>query len=107
WVLTLSDAGVATDRAARSARCALALRDAVADAPIVLATGRGLAGERAPVGEVIDRAARLFQQRPGELDAPGGGRRWIRVDELTAGLLGDRFAIEAEGECLLLHGERE
>jgi hypothetical protein len=101
-VMTLHGAGVPTDRAALAARCALALRAALGEVPVVLATGRGLAGERAPVGEVIDRAARLFQGVRGDLaGAPG-----IRVDELSAGLLGDRFEIIADGDRLLLREER-
>jgi tetratricopeptide (TPR) repeat protein len=100
WVLALSGTGVATDRAALSARCALETRRVVGDAPMVLAMGRGLAGARLPVGEVAERAAQLLQ--PG---APTDRR--IRIDELTAGLLDGRFTVEGEGEGLALLGERE
>ena len=40
-VLTLPDAGKATDQAARAARCALAMRAVLPDVPMVVATGRG------------------------------------------------------------------
>jgi eukaryotic-like serine/threonine-protein kinase len=101
WVLALDGTGAATDRAAQSARCALATRRVVGDAPIVLAMGRGLSGARLPVGEVAERAARLLQRRT------RGASVEIGIDELTAGLLDERFAIEGEGERLALHGERD
>ncbi|MEP7123569.1 MAG: protein kinase [Byssovorax sp.] len=97
WVLALSGTGAATDRAALSARCALAARRVVGDAPIVLAMGRGLSGARLPVGEVAERAARLLQRRS----------TGIGIDELTAGLLDERFLVEGEGDRLALQGERE
>jgi hypothetical protein len=121
WVLALSGDGAATDRAALSARCALATRRVVGDAPIVLAMGRGLSGARLPVGEVAERAARLLHRRSGGV-APAGpdgavaeGRALpgapaeasIAIDELTAGLLDERFTIERDGERLALRGERE
>ena len=57
-VATLVGAGDATDHAAHAARFALALREVMPDAPIVLATGRGVVTGRFPVGEVLDRASR-------------------------------------------------
>ncbi len=120
WVLALSGTGAATDRAALSARCALATRRVVGGAPIVLAMGRGRAGAH-PVGEVAERAARLLQQRthgvaatmtldspdaPDALASPAPAEPPIGIDELTAGLLDERFAIAGEGDELALHGER-
>ena len=104
-VLTLgaaSGAGAATDRAALAARCALAARDVAMGAPLVLAMGLGRSGERAPVGEVIERAARLLRQRRRDpRDAS------IAIDDLTAGLLDDRFEVRTEGRARALLRERE
>jgi hypothetical protein len=120
WVLALSGTGAATDRAALSARCALATRRVAGDAPIVLAMGRGLSGARQPVGEVAERAARLLQLRSrgaagpaGQVGAASGvlpgapAEPSIAIDELTAGLLDERFTIDGEGDQLALRGERE
>jgi hypothetical protein len=91
----VSGTGEARDQVVRAARCALVLRTVYPDAPIVLVTGRGLAGERLPVGEAIDRAVATM--------ARTGPRDGVRIDALTAGLLADRFIIEEE--CL--RGARE
>src|SRR5262249_23280475 len=123
WVLARSGTGAATDRAALSARCALAVRRVVGDAPMVLAMGRGLPGARLPVGEVAERAAQLLDRRGRSAGAAAGSPRPpadsgphgpsaaprcpIGIDELTAGLLDERFAIEGEGAELALHGERD
>ncbi len=121
WVLALSGVGAATDRAALSARCALATRRLVGDAPMVLAMGRGVSGARMPVGEVAERAARLLQLRShrvaaeartfevvaGGLEPRAPPEPVIWIDELTAGLLDERFTIEGEGDRLALRGERE
>jgi tetratricopeptide (TPR) repeat protein len=88
-VVTLSGAKVATDQASRAAQCALALRELMPEARMSLATGRGIVAERWPMGEVIDRAAAMLRQT-----GPGGGG--VRVDEVTARLLGSRFDV-AEG----------
>jgi serine/threonine protein kinase/predicted ATPase len=97
-VATLVGAGAATDQAAGAARCALALRAALPDRSIALATGRGAIAGRLPVGEVIDRAARMLGQ---------GGAGPVLLDELTAGLLDPRFVIAADEHGLALHGERD
>lgn len=121
-VVTLAGAGVATDQAAEAARCALALRALADGRPIALATGRGQVGGRLPIGEAIDRAARMLARlgRGGEEAAQP-----ISLDEVTAGLLDGRFDVRvtawgsggaagldpAEGPSVerwfALHGERE
>jgi tetratricopeptide (TPR) repeat protein len=63
YVATLSGTGGAGDQAVRAARCALALKTLAPSAPIALATGRGVMAGRWPVGEAIDRAARLISER--------------------------------------------
>jgi tetratricopeptide (TPR) repeat protein len=97
-VAILAGYGSATDQAAQAARCALALRQALPREPIVLATGRAerVAGTGgAPVGEVIDRAAKLAQT------ARGGSRRpdTVLIDEVTAGLLDSRFEVSGLELC--------
>src|SRR5262249_39886218 len=63
-----------------------------------IATARGTASGRAPLGQVIERAARLLR-------APGvEARRAILLDEVTGGLLGGRFDTSADGRELV--GER-
>jgi tetratricopeptide (TPR) repeat protein len=103
-VVTLASVGVATDQAARAARCALALRSAVPDRPVALATGRGKVGGRWPVGEVIDRAARVLRTAQ-HIQAAGGARSGpaVQIDELTVRLLDARFELDG----LMLLGERE
>lgn len=79
----LEGGGDASDQARRAASCALALREATGSTAMALATGRARVATkgRMPLGEVVDRAVAL-------LGESGGG---IRIDEVTAGLLGDGF----------------
>jgi tetratricopeptide (TPR) repeat protein len=96
--VNVSGSGAATDHAARAARCTLAMRAAVPEAPVVLAAGRGVLTGRVPVGEVIDRAvALLAHARPGE----------IRLDHVVAGLLDVRFDVRGDASGLTLQGERD
>jgi tetratricopeptide (TPR) repeat protein len=97
-VATLAGVGAATDQAAGAARCALGLRETLPDRAIALATGRGVIAGSLPIGEVIDRAARM-------LSAHCAGS--IRVDELTAGLLDPRFVVGGDERGLALFGERD
>ena len=87
------DAGAATDQASQAARLALALRPRVSRAPIVVATARGVVSERMPVGPVIDRAVAL---------ASGAGPSQIVLDEVTAGLLDERFEVRVDQGNLLV-----
>jgi len=99
-VAVLSEVGPATDQAARAARCALAIRDAVPGAPLALATGRGAYAERLPVGEVIERAVSLLR-----IDARARTSH-VRLDEVTAGLLDARFDVSGDAHGLRLASER-
>ncbi len=105
-VVTLASRGTAVDQAVQSARCALALKAQLPEAPIVLATGRGVIAARLPVGEVIDRAARMLKVAAGN---PKGGERAraVQLDEVTAGLLDAGFDIGGDASGLFLRGERE
>jgi eukaryotic-like serine/threonine-protein kinase len=102
-VATLVGSGDATDHAAHAARFALALREMMPEAPIVLATGRGVVTGKFPVGEVLDRAASLLESSSS--DAPRTGP--VRLDEVTAGLLDLRFEVVEDGERTELRGTRE
>lgn len=91
------DVGAATDQASQAAQLALALRQSLPEASIAIATARGVVSERLPVGEVIDRAAASTQSAG---DA-------VLLDEVTAGLLDDRFVIASADGGLALVGLRE
>ncbi|WP_437319823.1 protein kinase domain-containing protein [Sorangium sp. So ce385] len=100
----------ATDQAAHAARCALALRKLAPTRPMALSTGRAHMARQLPMGEAIDRAARLLGacearravQRQPDTRAPP-----IAIDDVTARLLGARFEVSGEGERRELHGERD
>ncbi len=85
-VVTIVDAGVATDEASRAARCALAVRAALPGVPIAIATGRKQVGAGQPRGHAIERAAELLA-RASPTD--------IAIDEVTAALLDARFDVDA------------
>lgn len=97
-VVTIRGAGVATDRATLAARCALALHRVAGSMATALATGRATLSGRLPVGDVIDRAARLLR-------IAGFDPRQVRVDEVTAGLLDSRFVLGGDEEGLILREE--
>src|SRR5262249_20680137 len=86
-MVTIWGPGSAVDRAERAARCALALQAHFAHAPIYVITGRGVVSARLVEGEVIDRAVRVVQSM-----SPGA----IRIDNVTAGMLGPRFLTEPD-----------
>ncbi|MFO0586480.1 MAG: protein kinase [Polyangiaceae bacterium] len=117
---TITRAGLATDLAARAARCALELRAFAPGSLMAVATGRAELGGRLPAGDVIDRAVKMIYARRDRVEtkaadsfaAPpssdtGGPGADIAIDDVTAGLLGARFEIRADGGGLSLHRERE
>ncbi|WP_441291256.1 serine/threonine-protein kinase [Sorangium sp. KYC3313] len=101
-LLVLTSAEAATDLAAQAARCALSLRALLGGAQVSLVTGRAELTSRIPMGELIDRAVQLLPSRgePGAVAA-------VRIDEVTAGLLGGRFETSCEGGARFLHGARD
>ncbi|MGK3961960.1 serine/threonine-protein kinase PknK [Sorangium sp. So ce118] len=99
-LIVLSAGGAPTDLAAQAARCALALNALLGCVPVALVTGRAEISARLPVGELIDRAVHLLPRAPAGADA-------VRLDEVTAGLLGSRFDITRDPSGIRLHGERE
>ena len=98
---------IATDQAALGARCALALRELGEGRPMALATGRAEVSGHVPVGEAIDRAARMLAKRAGAAGATEGKLAPIAIDEVSAGLLDGRFDVRDSPEGLWLHGERD
>jgi tetratricopeptide (TPR) repeat protein len=90
----LARRGQAREQAAAAAKLALVIRWAMPNRVCVLATGRTALGARYLVGEAIDRASALLGAPP---------RDGVRLDEVTAGLLGSRFVVDQ----LVLTAERE
>ncbi|MFO0550401.1 MAG: protein kinase [Polyangiaceae bacterium] len=111
-VSLLESSGSATDLAMRAARVALALRSRMPDAPISLSMGRAATSARLPVGEAVERAARMLDE-PATLSvgvptsAPLPVVLPIRIDEVTAALLDARFYVGGDRHSLVLRGERE
>jgi eukaryotic-like serine/threonine-protein kinase len=112
-LVTLTGAGMATDLAARAARCALTLRAMASpdERPVALATGHAEATFKLPLGDVLERAACLL---PGPMPStsprvppsiPASIARAVAIDELTAGLLDERFDVRRGARGPELHGE--
>jgi tetratricopeptide (TPR) repeat protein len=107
-MVALPGKGSATDAAVAAAQCALALRARLGDAPMALATGRGVLSASTTAGEVIDRAVRLLRAADAAPEsARVHGVRSIRIDELTRGLLQDHFEVRSGERGLELAGVRE
>ena len=96
-LVLFAHADVATDHATRAARCALALRDVLPGAALVVASGRAAIG-RTIVGDVIDRAVSAL--------SAGAGSQII-VDEPTANLLDERFVVSERDGRKYLRGVRD
>jgi tetratricopeptide (TPR) repeat protein len=97
-VAVLEGVHMATDQAALAARCALMLHAQFPHRRIGVATGLAVLAGRLPLGEVIDRAVALVRE--------GSGTPAVRIDELTARLLGTAFDLLPEGNRFVLGGER-
>ncbi len=97
-VVTVPDAGKATDQAAMAARSAIAMRAVLPDAPLVVSTGPGRFSAWSVAGEVIDNGMRLLK-----VTAPG----MIRLDDVAVGLLDPRFDVRRDGTASFLRGERD
>lgn len=125
-LVSFTETAKPSDQAARAARSALAIRAALPDTPVVVATGPGrfsgaadhhrtevvdLASAaplfsmtrsgprgRLMVGDVIENGSRLLRAT-----APGS----IRIDDMTAGFLDGRFEIQREELAFYLRGERD
>ena len=93
---------VASDQAARAARCALAIHAIIRGGPMAVAMGRADASRTLPEVAVLERAARLLAQ---VTDAPAD-QPPIALDEMIAGLLDARFDVIERDAGLSLCGER-
>jgi len=91
---------VPTDVAARVARCALGVWALSPGTPMAVAVGFGERAKGLPMGEAIDRAARL-------LHASGDSKARVALDETAAELLDARFDVVFAGDgSISLVGER-
>jgi hypothetical protein len=106
-VVTQVGAGNAVDDAVQVARCALALRAVLPEAPMAIAMAQSkVAGKtmtELPVGTVIDRGAALLEIAASATE----GTATIRLDDVTQGLLAARFDVQQDEKGFLLCGERE
>jgi eukaryotic-like serine/threonine-protein kinase len=96
FIVTLASRGATHDQLVTGARCALDLQQTFPSARIALATGWTQSGPEPP-GPAIDRAAKLLAR-----SAPAT----IGLDEVTAGLLGERFDVRLGVEGSTLVGRR-
>jgi tRNA A-37 threonylcarbamoyl transferase component Bud32/tetratricopeptide (TPR) repeat protein len=98
WLLMISAGAhsAATDLAAHAARCALRLADRTQLA-LALATGAADTTSQVPYGVAIDRALGLIDD----------DSNTIKLDDLTAGLLGARFNVRKTARGLVLESESE
>ena len=92
----------ATDQAARAARCALAFREMLPDAPVALVAGRGMPSARLPPAEILEQGRELL-----DLAAASPPPRAIRLADIAAGLLANRFDVSGDASGLVLRGERD
>jgi eukaryotic-like serine/threonine-protein kinase len=107
-IAAITSQGAAPDQAAMAAYCALSLRDALRDLPIVLTTGRSVRSARLLVGEAIERAVALLHSASAQASsARKGGVCPIFLDDVTAGLLEQRFEIGGEPGAHELRRERD
>ncbi len=98
--------GAGAEQAARSAKCALAIAEAMPGAVAVLGTGRALVDSGVPVGDLIDRIASLRASAVAAV-ARANGASTIVVDGVSATLLEERFLVSGSDGLQLLRGERE
>ena len=75
------------DIAVRAAHCALVIRAELDVDAIILATGRGIAEDRLPVGEVIDRAVSLLTGRVDTMISAAGTASAAPADPVPDALL--------------------
>jgi len=111
-LVAISGTQVATDQAALSARCALALRAEASGRLMALAMWHDDGAAQGPGKAAVDRAASTLARclgavPEGEEHATGNdGPLPIAIDDVTAGLLDGRFEVR-EGEAgFELRGER-
>ncbi len=97
WLTSLGGRGTTDDQVIAAAARALTLRRAFPAARIGLATGRAQSTGGAPPGPIIDQAAELLTRSAAE---------GIWIDELTAGILRERFDVAQDDRGRRLLGPR-
>lgn len=94
-VASFVGSGVPADEAVRAVRAAEEMARIYPARPLVVASGMGVVGGRAPVGDAIDRGSELLCK------ARGGT---VRLDAATARLVAPRFEIAEDDVGLYLAG---
>ncbi len=97
WLTSVEGSGTTDDQVRAAAARALALRRAIPAVRVALATGRAQSTGGAPPGPIIDQAAELLTRSAGE---------GVWIDELTAGILGERFEVAQDERGRRLVGPR-
>jgi len=105
-LVAISDPQIATDQAALSARCALALRAEAPGRRIALAMGQDDGAARGPGKPAVERAASTLAGCLGAMEDGDGGPLPIAIDDVTAGLLDGRFEVRDGEAGFELSGER-
>jgi hypothetical protein len=95
-LVTIWGAGSAVDRAVRTCRCALGLRDRFPGARVVVVTGRGVLSAHVVEGSVLDRAAQTIATA-----ATGA----VRIDAVTAEMIEGRFRVDDQRVLQGEHGK--
>jgi hypothetical protein len=88
----------AADQASVLARFGRHLAEAVPSANVAIATGMAVTGGRVPVGEAIERGARIVRE-----SAAAGG---LHLDDVSAALLESRFDLRRVGAGFVVERER-
>jgi eukaryotic-like serine/threonine-protein kinase len=96
-LVTFGRRGATSGEIVTAAACALELCESFPSARIALATGRSQTPSGDPHGPVIDQAAALLSK---------SSSAGIRIDELTAGLLGARFDVRPTAMGRVLVGRQ-
>lgn len=91
--------GLARDLAARAARAALLARERLSGAALALGSGLASSGGTLRFGPALDRAVCA-------ISAANGANGVVLLDEITAGLLDDRFHIESSENTIKLITKR-
>jgi hypothetical protein len=97
-MVTVGGRGAMTEQVVTAASCALELLKVLPHARITLATGRAQTTAGGPAGPIIDQAAALLSR-----SASTG----VRVDDVSAGFLVERFVVERDARGSVLVGRRD
>lgn len=101
YLFVVASEGTAKDQAARAASCAIAVRARLGAPRIAIGTGLATPTGGLPIGPAIDRAAALLEERQLGVEGASAG---ILLDDVTAGLLDDRFDVSGTEAPFTLRG---